>query len=113
MVRRSFLTSCAAFILFMIAVGYIAYPLPFHLGSLVTGLGDEIVIAWIQNWVVHSLATNPLDIFQANTYYPFHNTLDYSDAFFISSIIGIPALWFFKEPIVLFDFDNVYVYKIK
>jgi len=75
--------------------------------SLVTGWGDEIVISWIQNWVVHSLFTNPLEVFQANTYYPFHNTLAYSDAFFISSVIGLPALWLLKEPIVLFNFTFI------
>ena len=107
MVRQRLLTTCAAFIFFTIAVVYITYPLPFHMDSLVSGWGDELVIAWIQNWVVHSLFTNPLEIFQANTYYPYHNTLAYSDAFFISSVLGFPALWLLKEPVVLFNFTFI------
>lgn len=86
---------------------YITYPLIFHLGNYAVGLGDELVIAWIQNWVIHSLTTNPFSIFEANLYFPYHNTLAYSDLFLTSSILSIIPLKLVGQPIAVVNFTLI------
>jgi hypothetical protein len=96
----------AFFIFFLLAI-YITYPLIFNMGSLVTGQGDELVIAWIQNWVIHALSTNPFALFEANLYFPYHSTLAYSDLFLTSSILSIIPLKLIGEPIAAVNFTLI------
>lgn len=96
-----------AFLIFVISSIYITYPLVFHLGDLVTGYGDQYLHAYIMNWVVHALFTNPLNLFQASIYYPYINSLAYSDLFLTSSILSIIPLWILKEPIVTVNFTLI------
>jgi hypothetical protein len=57
------------------------WPLPLHLGSQVErDVGDPIVQAWQVAWGGHALAHQPLDYFQANTFFPLPDSLAFSDA---------------------------------
>lgn len=94
-------------LIFSVSALYITFPLVLHFSSTATGIGDELVITWIQNWVLHALVTNPLQLFQADIYYPFHNALAYSDIFLPTSILAAIPLWIFKEPIVTFNFTQI------
>lgn len=91
------------FIFFFLAV-YITYPLIFHLGDYVTGFGDELFIAWNHNWVIHALFTDPLNIFNANIYFPYKNTLAFSEPFFTSSILSIIPVLLIRQPIAAVNF---------
>ncbi len=93
-----------AFLIFSLAAIYITYPLIFHLGEYATGLGDELLIAWIQNWNIHAFMTNPLRIFDANIFYPYNNSLAFSETFITSSILSIIPSLVFGEPIVATNF---------
>lgn len=95
------------FILYTFFALYITYPLIFNLGNYITNLGDELLIAWIHNWVLHSFITNPWDIFNANIYFPYENTLAYSDLFLITSILGVLPRVFINEPIIITNFTII------
>src|SRR5258706_712838 len=97
-VNKNFLRTTLSFCIFLFLGIYITYPLIFHIGEY---SNSEIVITWIQNWVVHSIFTNPLGLFDTNVYYPFHNTLAYSDTFLSSSILVLPIYFLIREPLVL------------
>src|SRR6266516_4375339 len=57
------------------------WPLPAHLGRDVSrDVGDPLVQAWELAWGGHALAHQPLDFFQANTFWPLSNSLAFSDA---------------------------------
>ena len=57
------------------------WPLPVHLGRDVSrDIGDPLVQAWELAWGGHALLHQPLDFFQANTFWPLRNTLAFSDA---------------------------------
>lgn len=105
--KKNLLCPIIAFLIFVAASIYITFPLIFHLGNLATGLGDELVISWIQNWVIHSILTNPLDIFNANIYYPYQNSLAFSDLFLTSSILSILPLKIIGEPITAVNFTLI------
>src|SRR5437899_4848998 len=56
-------------------------PLVLHLGRDVPkDLGDPLAQAWEVAWDGHALATQPLRLFQANQFWPLHDTLAFSDA---------------------------------
>lgn len=91
-----------AFLFFSFLVFYLTFPLLFHIGDLVTGYGDELVIGWIQNWVIHTIRIGTIfSLFTANLYYPFHNSFAYSDAFITSSLLSYIPLIIFKQPIAV------------
>jgi hypothetical protein len=57
------------------------WPLPLHLGRDVPrDIGDPLVQAWEVAWGGHALAHQPLDYFQANTFWPLRNSLAFSEA---------------------------------
>ncbi len=96
-----------SFIIFFFCAVYITYPLIFHMGDMVTGFGDEMLIAWIQSWVQHQLLTNPFHLFQANIFYPFIDSLAYSDAFITSSLISWIPVLLIRQPIVSVNFTLI------
>lgn len=57
------------------------WPLPLHLTTHVPNeLADPLLQAWQVAWGGHALATQPLDYFQSNSFYPLSNSLAFSDA---------------------------------
>lgn len=94
-----------AFVLYFLASVYITFPLIFHMGNYTTGYGDELLIAWINNWVIHSFLTNPLFLFQGPMYFPDHNTFAFSESLITTSVIAIPLqLLFHNTPIISVNF---------
>ena len=96
-----------SFIIFIISALYITYPLIFNLGNLITGYGDQYLHVYVMNWVIHSLFTNPLNIFDGSIYYPFLNPIAYSDIFITSSILGIIPLFLIGEPVAIVNFTLI------
>ena len=97
---RGFISHGIVFCFFSLCAFYVTYPLLYHLGDRATGMGDELLIAWIHGWVQHQILHNPLQLFDANIYYPFINSLAYSDAFITTSLLTFPLSLLLKEPIV-------------
>ena len=57
------------------------WPLPLHLGTdIAQDLGDPLVQAWQVAWDGHALKTQPLQLFQANMFWPLPDSLAFSDA---------------------------------
>ncbi|MBI5044747.1 MAG: hypothetical protein HZC02_02370 [Candidatus Levybacteria bacterium] len=88
---------CAFFLLTSL---FITNPLIFHLSTKATGVGDELLLSWIQTWVSHIVFSDPLKLFDAPSFFPFHNSLAYSDSLISSSIIFYPFYVIFHQPIV-------------
>jgi len=57
------------------------WPLPLHMGrDIAQDLGDPLVQAWQVAWDGHALKTQPLELFQANMFWPMRDSLAVSDA---------------------------------
>jgi hypothetical protein len=57
------------------------WPLPLHLGDTIPkDLGDPLPQAWQLAWGGHALATQPLEFFQANQFWPEPDSLAFGDA---------------------------------
>ena len=57
------------------------WPLALNLGSDIgKDLGDPLLQTWQVAWIGHALLERPLDLWQANTFWPYSDTLAFSDA---------------------------------
>ena len=57
------------------------WPLPVELDTHVAKeIADPLLQAWQVAWGGHALTSQPLDYFQANTFFPLDNSLAFSDA---------------------------------
>lgn len=61
-------------------------------------VSGEFVVAWIMNWNIHAITSLIWPFFDANIFYPYHNTLAYSDLLLSSSILAMPFFMLFHEP---------------
>ena len=52
--------------------------------SIPGSLADPLVLAWAVQWGGHALVHQPLDLFQANVFWPLENTLAFTDG----SLVG-------------------------
>ena len=69
-----------------------SWPLALHLGSEIgKDLGDPLLQAWQVAWIGHALVTSPLDLWQANTFWPYDDTLAFSDALIGYAPVGLLA----------------------
>ena len=58
-----------------------SWPLVLHLGQdIPRDLGDPLAESWQLAWDGHALAHQPLHFFDSNQFWPFHDTLAFSDA---------------------------------
>ncbi|CAN5859920.1 hypothetical protein BH18ACI5_BH18ACI5_22980 [soil metagenome] len=53
--------------------------------------GDAMLNEWIVAWVQHQLPRHPLDLFQANIFYPAADSLAFSEPLIVPAILGSPV----------------------
>ena len=76
------------------------WPLVIHLGSALPGLGDPQLQAWNLAWNAHALRTDPLHIWDSPIFYPYPDTLAYTDNHLLLSVFVAPVIWLTGNPIL-------------
>jgi hypothetical protein len=72
----------------------LAFPLTVHPGGTVMSPGvDTNLFIWTLEWNAHALLHRPVALFEANTFFPFHDSLAFSENLLGSSIIAAPIIW--------------------
>jgi hypothetical protein len=80
------------------------YPLVWHFGTQIPGgPGDPQMVTWILAWNVHSLTTDPLNLFNTNIFYPVQNTLALSEHMIGVAPIFAPAYLLTGNPIIAYN----------
>lgn len=82
-----------------------------HTWPLVTAPGtlsrtdnaDTMLNQWILAWVAHALATNPLELFNANIFHPEPRTLAFSEHLFVPALFGAPLFWLGAAPVLVYN----------
>ena len=77
--------------------------LPFSLspGRLVLAdLPDTHLYIWTLAWDAYAFLHQPLSIFDANIYYPYANTLAYSENLIGSAFFAAPIIWLTGDPVL-------------
>src|SRR5438874_8265663 len=57
----------------------VSWPYVKYLRDVVADPGDPYLVSWILWWDYHQTFTDPLNLFQANLFYPFRYTLAFSE----------------------------------
>lgn len=65
---------------------------------------DTYLMQWTLAQDVHKLETNPLDLFNANYFYPHQNTLAYSEHHLGSSLLAYPIIKISNSPLLALNF---------
>lgn len=72
----------------------LTWPFCTQLGSRVLSTGTDMDLAiWTIGWDVHAFTHQPWAIFNANIFFPFHNTLAYSENLIGSALMAAPIIW--------------------
>lgn len=86
---------------FILASLILTYPLVTHLDQAVYTTSDSLHSAWILDRNVFALRQGKLkDFFNANTFYPYKNTLAYSDHLIGQTFLAGPIIYFTNNPIL-------------
>src|SRR5262245_60380234 len=80
------------------------YPLIWHFGThLPDSAGDPLLVTWILAWGAHALTTDPWNLFNANIFYPAHNTLALSEHMIAVAPLFAPAYLVTGNPIFAYN----------
>lgn len=64
---------------------------------------DTVHHEWILAWDAHALATDPLNLFDANIFHPERDTLAYSDHLIVQGLLGAPLFWWGASPVLVYN----------
>ena len=81
----------------------VTYPL---IANIINNLsiGDPSLNAWILAWDVHSILTDPMNLFDANAFYPFiDNSLAFSEHLFANIFIALPIIAATDNPVLSYN----------
>ena len=79
------------------------YPLVLNPGSLVGTHGDALFSVWRLAWIAHQVRADPLNLFNANIFYPEARTLAYSDAVLLPGLAWAPLHWLGTPPLLAYN----------
>src|SRR5581483_12437574 len=85
--RRQYLTAA---LIFLILTLVLTNPLALHVWNAVEDKQDALLNTWITAWVGHALITDPLNLFNANIFYPYPNSLAFSEILIPPSLFALP-----------------------
>lgn len=95
-----------------IAVG-MTWPLALHLGSdIPQDLGDPLLSAWHVAWIGHALLHQPLDLFQANTFWPEQDSLAFTDVLLGYAPAGVVSAQDVHAALVVYDLLFLFAYTL-
>ena len=82
--------TCVVALLFMFVTIWMTWPLTPQAGSAVQDPGDPLFEIWVMRTVQHRLVTDPLDLYDANAFYPFDWSLAYSEEAISTALLAWP-----------------------
>ena len=81
----------------------VTYPQVRGFATSVPYHSDPYFSMWRLGWVAHALRTDPRGLFDANIFYPAHDTLAYSDAMLLPGLVLAPFFWAGVHPVVIYN----------
>ncbi len=88
-------------LLFFVALAiFMTWPVTPNLDHSLEQWGDALLQTWTLDWDVHALFSNPLDFANANAFYPYHNSLAFSETLIGQAILVAPVIWLTDNPVL-------------
>ena len=85
---------------FAVSTVVMTYPLSLHPASYVRDPGDPLLFAWMLAWMTNALVNHPLDLFQSNAFYPFPDSLAFTDAPLAVVPLAAPIIFATHNPVL-------------
>ena len=79
------------------------YPLARSPASTIGTHFDAMFSVWRLAWIAHQIRSDPIQLFNANIFYPEPRTLAYSDAILLPALIVAPLHWVGLEPVAVYN----------
>ena len=102
--QRGILRSGAIALTFAAATVLMTWPYAQNLGNATVVGFDPFLQIWLSEWIQHALATNPLALYDANIFYPFAQTLAYTDANVPGALLAAPLRFLTGDPLLTNSF---------
>src|SRR5262249_5483609 len=64
---------------------------------------DTQLNEWILAWIAHQLPRAPLQLFEANIFYPPHGSLAFSEPLVAPALMGAPLAWAGASPVLVYN----------
>jgi len=64
---------------------------------------DSWLNEWTLAWVAHAIAASPLNVFDANIFYPARDSLAFSEHLIPQGLLGAPLAWLGGSPVLVFN----------
>jgi hypothetical protein len=81
----------------------VTYPQIRFLNRAIPNLVDGYFNIWRLAWIAHQLPRHPLDLFNANIFYPERHTLAFSDALLAPAVLAAPFFWLKGNPVLIYN----------
>jgi hypothetical protein len=92
-----------AALLYIIITMALTFPLILHMDKYLDS-GDPAFNTWVLAWDVHSLTTDPLNLFNTNIFYPLtNNTLAFSEHLIADMLVAFPVILITHNPILAYN----------
>jgi hypothetical protein len=93
----------AAFAVYNVLAVVATWPLARHPQTLTIRNEDVYNSLWVLAWVVRQLFRDPLNLFEANIYYPHTHSLAYLESLVPESLQAAPVLWAGGSPLLAYN----------
>jgi hypothetical protein len=100
---KKFLAGSVLCILFAGVTLLQTFPLSLDPAHAVYDPGDPLLNVWILSWVGEHLVQGPFRLFEANIFYPYHQTLAFSEHLLPLSILSAPVYFLSRNPILRYN----------
>ena len=99
--RRTALLAVTVF--YFLVAAAVTYPQVRLIARAIPNMVDGYFNIWRLAWVAHQLPRHPLDLFNANIFYPERNTLAFSDAILAPAFVTAPFFWLRINPVLIYN----------
>lgn len=89
----------AAAAIFVLLTIVLTNPLILHVWNAVEDKQDALLNTWIMAWVGHASIADPLNLYEANIYYPYRDTLAFSESLVPQGLLALPVTLATDNPI--------------
>ena len=96
-------TSFWVLVLFVLLTFIHLLPLSLHPSRSVSETIDSLLNTWILSHVRHQLFSDPGNLFQANIFFPYSNTLTYSEHLLPQALLSLPVALVSRNPILAYN----------
>jgi hypothetical protein len=113
--RRAFvfLNPLVVLLLYTLLALVVTHPLWLHSADAVPGdIGDPLLNTWIIAWDAHATLTNPLQLFDANIFFPLPNTLAYSEHLFSTAALILPLGLVSGQPVLGYNLSLLFSFPL-